>query len=198
MSEDEVSPSDIYLQDNVLFEKGKKYLIKASSGHGKSSILNFIYGSNVNYEGQIDYQTNDSNQDLFSFRKNRISYVFQDFKLFPDLTVFENTQIKNALTHHKTEDEINALIDRVQLSYRRDTLVKKLSIGQRQRVALLRAICQPFDFILLDEPFSHLDNTNIQILTEILNEELAHQESGLILTSLESEYLFHYDQVLNL
>jgi putative ABC transport system ATP-binding protein len=198
MSEDEVSPSDIYLSDHVVFEKGKKYLVKAHSGHGKSSFLNFVYGSNISYSGTIDYETGQENEPLFEFRKNRLSYVFQDFKLFSDLTVFENIQIKNALTNHKTEAEIHQLIERVQLSHKKDTLVRNLSLGQRQRVAILRAICQPFDYILLDEPFSHLDNSNIKILTDILNEELANQQASLILTSLDSEYFFEYDHVLNL
>lgn len=198
MSEDEVSPSDIYLSDHVVFEKGKKYLVKANSGHGKSSFLNFIYGSNISYSGTISYETGQEKNALFDFRKNRLSYVFQDFKLFSDLTVFENIQIKNALTHYKTEAEIHQLIDRVQLSHRSDTLVRNLSLGQRQRVAILRAICQPFDYILLDEPFSHLDNSNIKILTEILNEELERQQASLILTSLDSAYFFEYDHVLNL
>lgn len=198
MSEAEVSPSDIYLQDQVVFEKGKKYLIKANSGHGKSSILNFIYGSNINFQGEIDYKTGSEENDIFEFRKTRLSYVFQDFKLFPDLTIFENIQLKNSLTNHKTTEEIDALIERVLLKHKRDSLIKTLSLGQRQRVAILRAICQPFDYILLDEPFSHLDNTNIKILTEILNEETKLQNSSLILTSLDSLYLFDYDKVLNL
>jgi len=198
MSEDEVSPSDIYLSDHVVFEKGKKYLVKANSGHGKSSFLNFIYGSNISYSGTIEYETGHEKEALFDFRKNRLSYVFQDFKLFSDLTVFENIQIKNALTQHKTETEIHQLIERVQLSHKTDTLVRNLSLGQRQRVAILRAICQPFDYILLDEPFSHLDNSNIKILTDILNEELERQQASLILTSLDSSYFFEYDHVLNL
>ena len=198
MSEEEVSPSDIYLSDNVVFEKGKKYLVKANSGHGKSSFLNFIYGSNISYSGTIDYENGQEKNNLFDFRKNKLSYVFQDFKLFSDLTAFENIQIKNALTKHKTEQEIHQLLDRVQLSHKSNSLVKNLSLGQRQRVAILRAVCQPFDYILLDEPFSHLDNSNIKILTDIINEELERQQSSLILTSLDSEYFFEYDHVLNL
>ncbi|MFY0629423.1 MAG: ATP-binding cassette domain-containing protein [Flavobacteriaceae bacterium] len=198
MSEEEVSPSDIYLQDKVVFEKGKKYLIKANSGHGKSSILNFIYGSNVNFQGEINYLDSSNDANVFEYRKTKISYVFQDFKLFSDLTIFENIQLKNTLTNHKTHEEIDDLIERVLLKHKRNSLIKTLSLGQRQRVAVLRAICQPFDYILLDEPFSHLDNTNIKILTDILNEETKKQNSSLILTSLDSEYLFDYDKVLNL
>lgn len=198
MSEGEITPSDIYLQDNVLFEKGKKYLIKAQSGHGKTSFLNFIYGSSFHYEGNIKYDGNFNKKEVFEFRKNKLSYVFQDYKLFPSLTAYENIQLKNSLTKYKTEHEINALIDRVLLSHKRDTLVQNLSLGQRQRIAIIRALCQPFEYLLLDEPFSHLDNKNIAILTEIINQELENQGAGLIMTSLENSQVFDFDIILNL
>lgn len=198
MSEDEVSSSDIYLRDYVFFEKGNKYLVRAHSGHGKSSFLNIIYGSNLNYSGKVKYQGAGEIKDSLSLRKSNLSYVFQDFKLFPELTVLENLQLKNALTKHKTEEEIDILISRVQLSHKKDTIVRTLSLGQQQRVAILRALCMPFDFILLDEPFSHLDIKNIKILTEIINEECAKNRAGLIITSLDEEYYFEYDHSLNL
>lgn len=198
MSEEEISSSDIYLKGNVRLEKGKKYLVKAQSGHGKTSFLNFIYGSNFNYDGTIKYDGEFDKRKVFDFRKDKLSYVFQDYKLFTKLSVYENIQLKNKLTHHKSEEEINALIDSVGLSHKRDTLVETLSLGQRQRVAIIRALCQPFEYLLLDEPFSHLDNQNIAILVQIINQELEKQEASLIMTSLESSELFDFDKILNL
>ncbi|MDC0579995.1 ATP-binding cassette domain-containing protein [Bacteroidia bacterium] len=197
MSATEVAGSDIYLQNDVIFEQGKKYLIRANSGHGKSSLLNFIYGSNPNYDGKIKY--NDAlNQQVFDLRQSKISYVFQDFKLFPELTIFENIQLKNTLTHHKTTTEINQMIDDVLLGHKKDTLVTKLSLGQRQRVAIIRALCQPFEFLLLDEPFSHLDNQNIQILTQLISQEIKSQNASLLMTSLGEDHFFSFDKILNL
>ena len=94
MSDVEISTSDVYLQKSVLFEKGKTYLIVANSGKGKSSILNFIYGSNTNYLGSITYSSDIIEDSILNLRKTVLSYVFQDFKLFPELTVFENICIK--------------------------------------------------------------------------------------------------------
>ena len=196
MSEAELAASDIYLQEKVIFKKGEKYLIKANSGHGKSSILNFIYGSNLNYDGGITYD--EEYDTIFSLRKTKLSYVFQDFKLFPDLTIFENIQLKNKLTNYKTAKEIDCLIAEVLLEHKRDSLVKNLSLGQRQRVAIIRALCQPFDFLLLDEPFSHLDSTNINILITILNKELDDRKAGVIVTALEEINYFKFNRVINL
>ena len=198
MSESEISDSDIYLSEKVIFEDEKKYLIKANSGQGKTSVLNFIYRSNANFEGKINYEPNPENENVFKLRIDKISYVFQDFKLFDNLTVFENIQLKNKLTNFKSETEINNLIDKVGLSHKRNSLVKKISLGQKQRVAIIRALCQPFQFFLLDEPFSHLDKSNIKILSDIIKEEIKQQKSGLIIASLDDEYFFEYDKIFKL
>ena len=197
MSDAEISASDIYLHESVIFENGKKYLIKANSGRGKTSLLNFIYGSNANFNGIINYNR-FSNDNTFDYRKSKISYVFQDFKLFSELTVFENIQLKNTLTSYKSVDEIYMLIDRVLLGYKKDSLVKNLSLGQKQRVAILRALCQPFEFLLLDEPFSHLDKENILIITELVNREVQKQNASLIMTSLVETNLFDFDKTFKL
>jgi len=118
--------------------------------------------------------------------------------LFPDLTVFENIQLKNTITNHKTVDEIDKFIEQVLLGHKRDNLINKLSLGQKQRVAIIRAICQPFDFLLLDEPFSHLDKNNIKIISNIINQEIKNNNASLIVTSLANEYFFDYDKVFNL
>jgi|TARA_B110000091_G_C13730888_1_gene439006 putative ABC transport system ATP-binding protein len=197
MSELEVSGSDIYLQNEIVFEKGKKYLFKANSGHGKSSVLNFIYGSNPNFDGNIIFN-GASFDSLIENRRTKLSYVFQDFKLFSELTLWENIKIKNNLTNYKTDKEIEVIIERLGLLTKKNQLVKSLSLGQRQRVAIIRSLCQPFDFLLLDEPFSHLDEENIKIISKVIDIELENQNAGFIMTTLNNEYVFQYDKILNL
>ena len=199
MSDSEISGSDLYMKASIKFEKKKKYLIKANSGHGKTSLLNFIYGSNTNFNGIIKYNgLSNSNNDVFDYRISNISYVFQDFKLFQDISVFENLQLKNNLSNHKTVNEIHTLIEQVSLEHKKDSLVKNLSLGQKQRVAILRALCQPFEFLLLDEPFSHLDQENIQIITNLIKQEVQSQKASLIMTTLVETNLFDFDKILNL
>ena len=198
MSGDEIPSSDIYLQPEVIFEQGQRYLIRAQSGQGKTSLLNFIYGASFSYDGKITYNEVFNKKEVLRYRIDKLSYVYQDLRLFPTLTAFENIILKNKLTHYKTEDQINSLIERVGLSHKRDTLVQTLSLGQRQRIALLRALCQPFELLLLDEPFSHLDDSNTGILREIIEEELQARNASLLLTSLEDNNFFHYNKKLNL
>lgn len=198
MSGDEIPSSDIYLQPEVIFEQGQRYLIRAQSGQGKTSLLNFIYGASFSYDGKITYNEMFNKKEVLRYRIDKLSYVYQDLRLFPTLTAFENIILKNKLTHYKTEAQINSLIERVGLSHKRDTLVQTLSLGQRQRIALLRALCQPFEVLLLDEPFSHLDDSNTTILREIIEEELQARNASLLLTSLEDNNFFQYNKKLNL
>ena len=125
-------------------------------------------------------------------------YLFQDLCLFPDLTAVENIQIKNRLTQYKSDAEIDAMLDEVLLSDKKNQLAKTLSLGQQQRVAIVRALCQPFEFLLLDEPFSHIDHDNALRVAKMVNSELERQDAGLILTALDDTDVFTFDKVMNL
>ena len=196
MSESEVSGSDIYLQPRVLFERGKKYMVCAKSGHGKTSLLNFIYGSNRQFDGTIDYHEPVS--DPFLLRRDKLSYLFQDLCLFADLTAMENVQLKNRITGYKSDAEIAKLLDTLLPSEKKQQPVRTLSLGQRQRVAAVRAICQPFEFMMLDEPFSHIDNDNAKAVAQVIADEVERQGAGLIVTALDRIDLFQFDRILNL
>ena len=100
MSESEVAGSDIYLQPKVIFGQGSKYLVRAKSGHGKTSLLNFIYGTNPHFDGTIEFS---DSFDPSTLKTSVLSYMFQDLCLFPELTAFENVRLKNNLTGHKTD-----------------------------------------------------------------------------------------------
>lgn len=196
MSESEVAGSDIYLRPNIVFERGKKYMVCAKSGHGKTSLLNFIFGSNNNFDGKINYHENVA--DPFALRRDKLSYMFQDLCLFNELTAFENIQLKNNLTNFKSDAEINTMLDALLAPEKKKQHVGTLSLGQRQRVAAVRALCQPFEFLLLDEPFSHIDHDNAVRLANLISEEVDRQGAGLIVTALDAIDLFDFDITLNL
>lgn len=193
--------SEVWLR-NVEFERGKHYLISAESGTGKSSLCSYIYGYRIDYSGVMQFDGTDirtlSVEQWCDVRKNHIAYLPQDLRLFPELTAIENIQLKNRLTNFKTEKEIISYFERLGISEKVNSPVGKLSIGQQQRVAIIRALCQPADFILLDEPVSHLDEANNAIVAQMVTEEAARQGAGVISTSVGNNVKISVDKELML
>ncbi len=196
MSESEVADSDIYLQPSVRFERGRRYMVCARSGHGKTSLLNFIYGNNTAYDGAVRFHNDDSTP--LERRRRKLSYLFQDLRLFPELTAIENVQIKNCLTGFKSMAQIEAMLDSVLASKKKYQPVATLSLGQRQRVAAVRALCQPFEFLLMDEPFSHIDHESAEAVSSLVINEVGAQGAGLIVTALDPIDLISFDHTLRL
>ena len=193
--------SEVWLR-NVEFERGKHYLISAESGTGKSSLCSYIYGYRIDYSGVMQFDGTDirtlSVEQWCGVRKNHIAYLPQDLRLFPELTAIENIQLKNRLTNFKTEKEIISYFERLGIPEKVNIPVGKLSIGQQQRVAIIRALCQPADFILLDEPVSHLDEANNAIVAQMVTEEAARQGAGVISTSVGNNVKISVDKELKL
>lgn len=193
--------SEVWLR-NVEFERGKHYLISAESGTGKSSLCSYIYGYRIDYSGVMQFDGTDirtlSVDQWCDVRKNHIAYLPQDLRLFPELTAIENIQLKNRLTNFKTEKEIISYFELLGIPEKVNSPVGKLSIGQQQRVAIIRALCQPADFILLDEPVSHLDEANNAIVAQMVTEEAARQGAGVISTSVGNNVKISVDKELKL
>lgn len=131
-------------------------------------------------------------------RRRSLSMLFQDLRLFGELTVAENLALKNELTHFLTPDRIERLLEAAGIAGKRDTPAGKLSFGQQQRVAFIRCLCQPFDFILLDEPVSHLDAANGEVLSALLLEGAQAQGAGVIVTSVGSRLRLPYHKIFTL
>ena len=81
-------------------------------------------------------------------------YAFQDLRIFTELSALENVQLKNNLTGCKKKKEILSFFEQLGIADKINVKAGKLSFGQQQRVAFIRALCQPFDFLFLDEPIS--------------------------------------------
>ncbi len=193
--------SDVWLQD-VRLERGKRYLISAESGTGKSSMCSYIYGYRQDYSGSIAFDGKDilslSIDQWCDIRQRHIAYLPQDMRLFGELTAMENVELKNRLTGFKTSEDIKRLFDTLGIADKLDSLASKLSIGQQQRVAIIRTLCQPFDFILLDEPVSHLDEENNRIVARLITDEAQRQGAGVIATSVGNHLKMDVDNTFNL
>lgn len=186
----------------VTFEKDKLYLVEANSGTGKSSLCSYIFGYRKDYEGQILFDKNDiskfSTSKWVRIRQTSLSLLWQELRLFPELTAMENVIIKNKLTNYQSRQQIETWFDQLGIADRMNAKIGRMSFGQQQRVALIRALCQPFDFIFVDEPISHLDDANSQIVGELLMSEAHRQGAGVIVTSIGKHIELNYDKVWKL
>lgn len=187
----ELIPESEIWKRNVRFERGGRYLIEAASGTGKSSLCAYIFGSRQDYEGVMRFDDVDirslSIAQWQEIRRRHLAYLPQELALFPELTALQNVKLKNDLTGYATDEQIRGWLDRMGIGARTDFPVGQMSIGQQQRVAIIRAICQPFDFIFLDEPVSHLDSENNRIAAEIIAEEAQRQGAAVIATSVGNQ-----------
>ncbi len=198
---EEIPHSEVWLTE-CRFRRGQYYLIEAPSGGGKSSLMAYIYGARRDYEGTLSFNGNSVKEFSISkwqrLRRRHIAYLPQELDLFPELTCIENIRLKNDLTGHVPEKRIDEWLERLGIAFRRDYPAGRMSIGQQQRLAIIRTLCMPFDFILLDEPVSHLDAANNMIAAEIISEEAARQGAGVISTSVGNPLLLHSAENLKL
>lgn len=193
--------SEIWHQ-HVSFQRGRNYLIEAASGTGKSSLCSFVYGWRRDYEGIITFDSENVRKFSVSrwvdLRRKSLTMMFQELRLFPELTAWENVLMKNSLTGFQEKKTILDWFSRLGISDKLSQKAGKMSFGQQQRVAFIRALCQPFDFIFLDEPVSHLDGDNAAVMADILQEESSRQGAGVIVTSIGNRLMMNYDKTFNL
>lgn len=187
-NEPPVCNSQLWLREEIIFERGQHYIIEAESGTGKSSLCAYIYGSRHDYDGQILFDDRDIRtidiKGWCELRRSSLAYLPQEMGLFPELTAMENIEIKNRLTGFRSRQEIMTMLRRLEVDNKADTPASRLSVGQQQRVAIVRALCQPFDFLLIDEPVSHLDSRNNAIVADLIHEEASRLGAAIIATSV--------------
>ncbi len=199
---EDLSASDIWCKKSVVFERGKRYLIECASGTGKSSFCSYLVGMRNDFSGQILFDGRNSmsysTKEWIDLRKSGISLMFQELRMFPELTAYENVEIRNCLSHATSRKTIAEWFERLGLGNRMDSQLGLMSFGQQQRVALMRALVSGFDFLLLDEPTSHLDDNNSDIMASLINEEAEKRDAGVIVTSIGRHMNMEYDYVFAL
>ncbi len=156
---------------NLEIEVGQFVVVLGPSGSGKTTLINIIGALDVATEGTVVVAgrriTGASRSELFRFRRETVSFVFQSFNLFPGLTARENVQFGRDVTRRrgKGEDVVETLAS-VGLAGRLDHFPHELSGGEQQRVAIARALATGNRLILADEPTGELDfRTGVQILS---------------------------------
>ena len=188
--------------NHVVLKHGQKIILNASSGKGKSTFTSVVFGLRKDFEGKLLYDQVDTSiythTDWTKTRRNKISVVFQDLQLFPMLTVKENLLLKNDHCQVFTENELIQMLEALEIDNKWEQKCGLLSMGQQQRVAIIRALCQPFEWLILDEPFSHLDIENTQRSLKLIDERCNHLKAGFVLTSLGDRHGYNYDDEIKL
>lgn len=198
-----IKHSDKSIWGNFIeLNEGKRIMLNASSGKGKSTFTTTTIGLRNDYTGEITYD----NQNISSFspaewaeiRQTKIAVVFQDLQLFPKFSVKENLLIKNRLTNVFSETEIIQMLEQLEIDDKWNQQCGILSMGQQQRVAIIRALIQPYVWLIMDEPFSHLDKENTERCLKMIHERTVQQKAGFVLTTLGEDHGYNFDYELNL
>jgi putative ABC transport system ATP-binding protein len=198
-----------YYSNNKLFnaldgisltvEKGDYLSVTGPSGAGKSTLLYLIGGliqpdsGSILFNGSDLYQQPREARD--SYRKKKVGFVFQQFHLMPYLSVIEN--IRLACYENSHLENINALLEKCSLTELKDKYPSELSVGEKQRVAFIRAIISSPELLLADEPTGNLDPGNSEMIMDLIGE--FHKRGGtVIVVSHNPDISKHSDKVLTL
>lgn len=187
---------------NVSFNAGEFILLLGHSGSGKSTLLNLISGIDAPDQGDILINNIAINRlsehQRTLFRREHIGFIFQFFNLIPTLTVFENVtlalQLNSGVTPAKAKD-VQALLERVGLSHRQEAFPDRLSGGEQQRVAILRAIAHNPTVLLADEPTGNLDEETGRTIIQLLLELTRQVDKTLIMATHNPEIVPLADKV---
>ena len=175
------------------FEPGKVYAVMGRSGSGKTTLLSLMAGLDLPTEGSVLCEgVSTSDIDLEQYRRERVAVIYQDFRLFPLLTVVENVMYPMELRGMKPAEAKNRaaeLIGKVGLPETAlDRFPAMLSGGEQQRVAIARALGMDTKVLLADEPTGNLDSENSENIYSIL-EALAHEDGYCVVIVTHDEEL---------
>ena len=201
LEKEKINQSQLWDTD-LVFKPGEKIQLVAPSGSGKTSFIHFLYGLRKDFSGSIFL--NDKNINQFSpeetaqCRSSQVSIVFQDLRLFPHHTVTENIEVKKNLQAFERALPIADMAERLGIGSKLTQAAGICSYGEQQRIAIIRALQQPFDYLILDEPFSHLDEANSRKGMELIDEEVRKRNAGIIFADLNEVPYFKADRMLRL
>ncbi|MEQ8156987.1 MAG: ABC transporter ATP-binding protein, partial [Clostridiaceae bacterium] len=157
---------------NLTIEDGEFIVILGPSGSGKSTLLNVISGLDTVTSGKITFNDEDltslSEDEMTEFRRNYLGFIFQQYNLLQNLTVYENVQLGADLSTSPLD--IDELLEKVGLEKARNKYPRQLSGGEQQRVSIARSLAKNPYIIFCDEPTGSLDEQNSKQVLQVLQE----------------------------
>ncbi len=188
---------------NITVRAGEFVVIEGKSGSGKSTLLSLLSGLDRPDSGTINLAgtdiTNLNEDELAPFRNRKIGYVFQSFHLVPSLSALENIAFPAELNRDpRAAAKAKELLNRVDLGERMNNFPHQLSGGEKQRVAICRALINRPQIVFADEPTGNLDSANGEIIMELLLELRKEFETTLVLATHSREITDKADSVFHL
>jgi len=174
---------------DLMLERGDYVSIRGRSGSGKTTLLNIVgtldtpTGGEVLYDGIDPFTFKDA--ELSRFRNHKIGFVFQEFELLPELTVLDNVALVPRIGGVKKKEAQRlaaAVLEQVDMKDRMQHYPSELSGGEKQRVAVARAIVNDPEIVLCDEPTGELDEANVTAVMQILDDLNRSGKTLLVVT----------------
>ena len=188
---------------NLNIENQKDLLITGPSGVGKTTLLSILCGLQKPTEGKVLYDDinlyNLVENKIDYFRGDKLGIVFQNFNLINAFTIKENLELANT-TQGSEEKKLYDLLQRVGLADKSHIKVSKLSVGEKQRLAVARAFIGNPKWIFCDEPTSSLDDNNTEIISQFIKDESTRCKASLILITHDKrvQSILNFSQTLKL
>lgn len=187
LEKEKLERSQIWNQQ-IIIHKGDFIQLVAPSGSGKTSLVHFLYGMRSDYTGTIEIDGQPCSkarpEQLSKWRQQNLSIVFQDLRLFAGHTAFENIKVKQQLQPYHPQCRINEMAATLGIPNKLQQPAGQCSYGEQQRIAIIRALQQPFDILILDEPFSHLDEENSKKAMDLIIAEATARNAAILLADL--------------
>ena len=185
-------------------KKGEFVAIMGPSGCGKSTLLNILGTLDSPTSGKYYFDDKEidkmSESQLTAFRKGNIGFVFQNFNLIDELTVYENVELPLVYLNGKKSErkkKVMEVLERMNIAHRAGHFPQQLSGGQQQRVAIARAVVTDCPLILADEPTGNLDSTNGVEVMELLR-ELNNQGTTIVIVTHSQRDATYAHRVIHL
>jgi ABC-type lipoprotein export system ATPase subunit len=195
--------SDVWNQ-HVTMQPGEWIKVKAPSGTGKTTLVHVLWQMRKDYTGKVLYDNQTAQQiapeEMALIRQEKLSVVFQDLRLFGQLTALENIELKRRMPRqpYYEADRVHEMAELLGVSHVLNQNAATCSYGEQQRIAIIRSLMQPFNWLIMDEPFSHLDIANTAKAAALISAECTKRNAGLLITDLDEDSHFSYTRFLNL
>ena len=186
--QDQILESELW-NSSVQIRPAEQVMLHAPSGRGKTSFIYYLTGLRNDYSGAIFIDDKDirtlTMSQWIDLRRTKLSVVYQDLQLFDQLTVKDNISMLPQFAQGYELESAHELLINLGIGEKWESKTGVLSFGQKQRLALVRSLMKPFDLLICDEPFSHLDEVNTSKCIDLIQRRVKEENAGVIISCLD-------------